>query len=123
MRFTFPSAAVLCRTIQERKPTLLVDEVESLSNPRSEVAKDIRAILNTEFEAGGVVPRCGGKRFDEVEYSASIARRYRPSQHRHSDATEEATKAVERFARKRVSPEAKARGGHYGAPRRSEDAR
>jgi hypothetical protein len=116
MRFTFPSAAVLYRTIQERKPTLLLDEVENLSNPRSEVAKDIRAILNAGFEAGGMVPRCGGKRFDKVEYFSvycpkafaaignlpeTVARRNIVIHMQRRKPTEE----VERFTRKRVAPQ------------------
>jgi hypothetical protein len=118
-RYTFPSAAVLYRTIQDRKPTLLLDEVENLSNPRSEVAKDIRAILNAGFEAGGKVPRCGGKRFDKVEDftvycpKAFAAIGNLPDTVAHRSIVihmqrQRRTESVERFTRKRVAPQAQA---------------
>jgi len=118
-RYTFPSAAVLYRTIQDRKPTLLLDEVENLSNPRSEVAKDIRAILNAGFEAGGKVPRCGGKRFDKIEdFSVYCPKAFAAIGNLPDTIADRSivihmqrqrrSEAVERFTRRRVAPQAQA---------------
>ncbi|HEV2381817.1 MAG TPA: DUF3631 domain-containing protein [Terriglobia bacterium] len=126
MRFAFPSAAVLYRTIEERKPTLLLDEVENLNNPRSETAKDIRAILNAGFEAGGSVPRIGGKRFDKVQHFsvfcpkafAAIGNLPETVAHRSIIVRmqrQRPTESVERFTRKRVQPQAQSLKGEITA--------
>jgi len=52
------SPAAVFRKIASDSPTLLLDEAEVLSNPRSEVAQALRAILNAGYRAGASVPRC-----------------------------------------------------------------
>lgn len=68
LRCTFPSPAVLYRVINDRQPTLLLDEVEFLSGRKSDHALAVIAILDAGFEAGGMVPRCGGAKGDKLEY-------------------------------------------------------
>lgn len=67
-RCVFPSPAVLYRVIHQRKPTLLIDEVEFLAGKKSEIAQAVVAVLDAGFESGGVVPRCGGPKGDKLEY-------------------------------------------------------
>jgi hypothetical protein len=52
------SPAALFRKIAADSPTLLLDEAEVLSNPKSDVAQALRAILNSGYRAGASVPRC-----------------------------------------------------------------
>jgi hypothetical protein len=59
-----PTPAVLFRLVSEFRPTLLLDEMEGLSG---DDARDIRAILNAGYKAGGTVPRCEGERTKRVE--------------------------------------------------------
>lgn len=59
-----PTPAVLFRLVQEFRPTLLLDEVEALSR---EDARDVLAILNSGYKAGGTVPRCEGDKVRRVE--------------------------------------------------------
>lgn len=68
LRFTSPSAAALYRVIQDKKPTLLLDEVEFLTRTNSELTQAITVILNAGFERGCMVPRCGGPKGDKLEY-------------------------------------------------------
>jgi hypothetical protein len=59
---TAPSPAALYRMMEDC-PTLLLDEVEALSNNRgaSETSMVILAILNAGHRRGATVPRCDGK--------------------------------------------------------------
>jgi len=52
------SAASLFRTVDENKPTLLIDEAEALS---SESASSIRTFLNVGYRKGQTIPRADGK--------------------------------------------------------------
>jgi hypothetical protein len=56
-----PSEAVLYRQVHLAKPTLLLDEVDTIFNPKT--AKQYeghRAILNSGHRSGSLVPRCVG---------------------------------------------------------------
>lgn len=53
------SAASLFRTVEENKPTIIIDEAESLS---SESASTIRTFLNVGYRKGQTIPRADGKR-------------------------------------------------------------
>ncbi|HLH44041.1 MAG TPA: DUF3631 domain-containing protein [Bryobacteraceae bacterium] len=58
-RGTAPSEAALFRFIEERQPTLLLDEVESLGQRKaSERDSAVLAILNAGYKKGQTVPRC-----------------------------------------------------------------
>lgn len=59
-----PTPAVLYRLVHEFRPTLLLDEVEGLSR---EDRREILAIVNSGYKAGGTVPRCEGERVKHVE--------------------------------------------------------
>ncbi len=59
-----PTPAVLFRLIHEYRPTLLLDEVEGFDK---EDAKNILAIINSGYKAGGSVPRVEGKDERRVE--------------------------------------------------------
>jgi hypothetical protein len=59
-----PTPAVLFRLVHEFRPTLLLDEMEGLSK---DDARDVLAILNSGYKAGGSVPRCEGERTKRVE--------------------------------------------------------
>ena len=53
-----PTPACAYRLVQEFKPTLLLDEMEGLSKND---ARDVLAIINSGYKAGGTVARCEGK--------------------------------------------------------------
>lgn len=59
-----PTPAVLYRLVHEFKPTLLIDEVEGLNK---EDGREVLAIINSGYKAGGSVPRCEGERIRRVE--------------------------------------------------------
>lgn len=59
-----PTPAVLFRLVHEFRPTLLLDEAEGMSR---EDARDVLAIVNSGYKAGGVVPRVEGKEQKRVE--------------------------------------------------------
>ena len=59
-----PTPAVLFRLIHEYRLTLLLDEVEGFDK---EDARDILAIINSGYKAGGSVPRVEGKDERRVE--------------------------------------------------------
>jgi len=60
-RGTSPTEAALFRYIETRKPTLLLDEVESLGKKnRSERDEAVSAVLNCGYRRGATVPRCVG---------------------------------------------------------------
>lgn len=114
-----PSEAVAYRNINDRRPTLLLDEVDTLFSPRQEGQHEgLRAILDAGHRRGATVPRSAdfGKRVEEFSpYCAkalagigslpdSVARRaiYIRLQRKRKDET------VERFIRRDVAPVAAA---------------
>jgi hypothetical protein len=54
-----PTPAVLYRLVHEFRPTLLLDEVEGLNK---DDARQVLAIINSGYKAGGAVPRCEGEK-------------------------------------------------------------
>jgi len=61
------SPAALYRVIQAEKPTLLMDESQSLARKGSEASEVIREILNAGIGKNAKVTRCGGERFDTIQ--------------------------------------------------------
>lgn len=60
------SPAALYRVIEQSKPTLLMDESQSLSRRGSEASEVLREILNAGIGKNARVIRCGGKNNDEI---------------------------------------------------------
>jgi hypothetical protein len=70
-----PSEAVIYRTIHANVRTLLLDEVDTIFNPRT--AKDhdgLRALINAGNRRGVTVPRCLGSSHDTVEFRVYSAK-------------------------------------------------
>ena len=65
------SEAALFRTIEEKKPTLMMDEAETLSNKKSERAEYLNQILNAGNRPGAVVTRVVGQgtKFETQDFS------------------------------------------------------
>jgi putative DNA primase/helicase len=61
-----PSGAAIFRTIEKERPTLLLDEIDTLQGPKLD---DLVAILNDGFSANGRVPRCVGDGHDVQTFS------------------------------------------------------
>jgi Protein of unknown function (DUF3631) len=60
-RVITPSEAVVFRKIDADSPTLLLDEVDAIFNPKANGATEgLRALLNAGNRAGTMVPRCVG---------------------------------------------------------------
>lgn len=59
-----PTPAVLYRLVHEFRPTMLLDEVEGLNK---DDGREVLAIINSGYKAGGSVPRCEGERTKRVE--------------------------------------------------------
>lgn len=59
-----PTPAVLYRLVHEFRPTLLLDEVEGLNRDDS---REVLAVINSGYKAGGTVPRCEGEKTKRVE--------------------------------------------------------
>lgn len=56
-----PSAATLFRRVHSMRPTLLLDEIDTIFNPRSaDKYEDHRGLLNSGHRRGVKVPRCVG---------------------------------------------------------------
>jgi Protein of unknown function (DUF3631) len=56
-----PSEAVVYRYVDASMPTLLLDEVDAIFNPKNaERHEGLRSILNAGFRQGATVPRCIG---------------------------------------------------------------
>ncbi len=53
------TAAALFRSIEKFRPTLLIDEADTLLRGRN-VQEDLRGVLNAGFQRGGCVLRCNG---------------------------------------------------------------
>lgn len=65
-----PSEAVVYRQIQAKQPTLLLDEVDTIFNPRSaDKYEGLRALLNSGHRRGATVPRCVGTTNTIVKFS------------------------------------------------------
>lgn len=60
-----PTPAVLFRLIDEFRATMLLDEMETLSKEHS---REIFAVINSGYKAGGSVPRCEGEKQKRVGY-------------------------------------------------------
>jgi hypothetical protein len=54
------SDAALFRAIQERKPTLLIDEIDAIFGKRAREREELRGILNAGYRRGAVTHRMGG---------------------------------------------------------------
>lgn len=59
LTMVIPSEAVLYRTVHLKAPTLLLDEIDTIFNPRSQDKYEgHRAMLNSGHRKSAVVPRC-----------------------------------------------------------------
>jgi hypothetical protein len=63
------SEAALFRSIENEKPTVIIDEAEALRNKDSERAQYLLPILNAGFAQGKYVLRCVGKGFDVKKFA------------------------------------------------------
>jgi len=59
-----PTPAVLYRLVHEFRPTLALDEVEGLNR---DDGREVLAVINSGYKAGGSVPRCEGEKTKRVE--------------------------------------------------------
>lgn len=65
-----PSEAVVYRRVHQTVPTLLLDEIDTVFNPKSaDRYEALRAILNAGHRKGAKVPRCVGPKHEVVEFS------------------------------------------------------
>jgi len=63
------SGAALFRLIEERSPTVLLDEVDGVFGKRSsDAAEDHRKLLNSGYRKGKQAIRCGGRNMTELQY-------------------------------------------------------
>jgi hypothetical protein len=61
-RAILPSEAVLFRTIEKDRPTLLLDEIDGVfNNSKDERKEALRSLLNAGFEEKAKIPRCIGQ--------------------------------------------------------------
>jgi hypothetical protein len=60
------STAALYRALEERKPTLLLDEVDAIFTAKSE-KDDLRGVINAGWRRSAVALRMGGPRMTKVE--------------------------------------------------------
>lgn len=63
------TAAALVRTIEAKKPTIFLDEMDAQLGGDKEYAETLRGILNEGFRKGGVFYKCVGKDFDLKGFS------------------------------------------------------
>ena len=67
---TLPSEAVVYRQVSAVLPTLLLDETDTIFNPRTaDKYEGLRALLNSGHRRGSKVPRCVGTSMKIVEFS------------------------------------------------------
>jgi hypothetical protein len=111
------SPAVLYRTIEQRTPTLLLDESDATFKGDKERAEAIRGVLNSGYRLGGSTTRCEPPNWEPREFSTfcpkafaglgrlpdTIADRSIPIRLRRKRSDEK----VERFRRRDVVGEAK----------------
>jgi len=72
-----PSEAVVYRHINNTMPTLLLDEVDAIFNPKlADRYEGLRALLNEGNNRGAKVPRCVGTSNNIQEFSTFCARRH-----------------------------------------------
>jgi hypothetical protein len=110
-----PSEAVVYRTVHAKTPTLLLDEIDTIFNPRTaDRYEGLRALLNAGHRRGARVPRCVGTKAEIVEFRTfcpkvlagigtlpeTVADRSIPIRLERKTRGE----SVERFIRKRVEP-------------------
>lgn len=60
------SPAALYRLIEKERPTLLMDEAQSLGRKGSDTGDTVRELLNAGIAKNAKVIRCSGEKFDEV---------------------------------------------------------
>jgi hypothetical protein len=61
------SDAALFRAIEDRKPTILLDEVDAIFGAKSRDREDLRGMLNAGYRRGAVAHRMGGPRMNELQ--------------------------------------------------------
>jgi len=70
-----PSEAVIYRKISVSKPTLLLDEVDTIFGGGKDESKEgLRALLNAGFNRSATVPRCTGSNHDIVDFTVFCAK-------------------------------------------------
>lgn len=57
MHNVIPTEAVLFRSISAERPTLLIDEVDTIFGPKAGEREGVRAVLNAGYREGATVPR------------------------------------------------------------------
>jgi hypothetical protein len=62
------TAAALVRTIEAKRPTIFLDEMDAQLGGDKEYAEAIRGILNVGFSKDGVFYKCVGKNFDLKDF-------------------------------------------------------
>jgi hypothetical protein len=60
------SPAAIYRLVKKERPTLLLDEAQSIVRRSSEASEIIRELFNAGIDRNACVVRCGGKQMDEV---------------------------------------------------------
>jgi hypothetical protein len=65
--WVLPSEAAVFRIIEDRAPTLLLDEMDAVWGPRAREHEHLRALLNAGFQSDAVVPRCVGANREQVK--------------------------------------------------------
>jgi hypothetical protein len=61
------SPAALYRLVAKERPTLLMDEAQSLARRGSETSEVVREILNAGIGRNAKVTRCGGERYEDIQ--------------------------------------------------------
>ncbi len=69
-----PSEAVLFRKIAQDRPTLLLDEVDTIFSAKGDDNEGTRAVLNAGFERRATVPRCAPNTHAVVDFSVFCAK-------------------------------------------------
>jgi hypothetical protein len=70
-----PSEATVYRNIEAKKPTMLLDEVDTIFSPRTaDKYEGLRALLNNGNRRGAKVPRCVGPTNKIVEFDTYCAK-------------------------------------------------
>jgi hypothetical protein len=76
VRSPLPSAnisdAALFRSIEERAPTLLFDEIDSIFGPKARDREDLRGLLNAGYRRGTPALRMGGAKMTELQEFATF---------------------------------------------------